>query len=63
MFCNGKQKLFRILKSTDGVTTVEYAVLLALIVGMMIASLTYVGNETKVMSDSVVNGLSGALEE
>jgi len=63
MFQIYKQKLNQFLKSADGVTTVEYAVLLALIVGMMIASLTYVGSETKEMSDSVVNGLSGALEK
>ena len=62
MVKNCKQKLFRFLCSTDGVTTVEYAVLLVLVVGMMIAALTYVGGETKEMSDIVVNGLSDALE-
>ena len=63
MFYHCKQKLRRFLKSNEGVTIAEYAVLLALLVCMMVASLTYVSSETKQMSDIVVNGLSDALEK
>ncbi len=54
-------QISRFLSSEDGPTTVEYAILLALLVGMMIASLAYVGDEAKQMSEIVVTGLDGAL--
>ncbi len=60
---NWSQKIGRFLKSEDGPTTVEYAVLLALLVGMMIASILYVGDEAQAWSDKVVTGLDDALNE
>jgi Flp pilus assembly pilin Flp len=59
---NWKQRAIALLCSEDGPTIVEYAVLLALIVGMMVAAITYVGNETKAMSDITVNSLQKALD-
>jgi Flp pilus assembly pilin Flp len=47
----------RFLGREDGPTTVEYAVLLALIIGMMIASIIYVGDEARAWTDIVVDGL------
>lgn len=61
MVSNLAQKTWRFLTSEDGPTSVEYAVLLALLVGMMVASIIYVGDEAKLMSDVVVDGMSGAL--
>ncbi len=53
----------RFLRDESGPTAVEYAVLLALLVGMMIASMTYVGDEAKAMSDICVNGIDDALSK
>ncbi len=55
------QPVTNFLANEDGPTAVEYAVLLALLVGMMIASIVYVGDEAKSMSDIVVEGLDNAL--
>lgn len=51
------------LRDESGPTAVEYAILLALLVGMMIASLTYVGDEAQAMSDICVNGIDQALNQ
>ena len=51
----------RFLKSEDGPTSVEYAVLLALIVGMMVSAITYVGSETQEMSELTVDALSDSI--
>lgn len=59
---NNKDRFLHFLKSEDGPTSVEYAVLLALIVGMMVSAITYVGNETKGMSQTTVNALSEGLK-
>lgn len=56
-------KILRFLRSEDGPTIVEYAVLLALIVGSMVAAVTYVGEQTNGMSEETVNALSGSLED
>ena len=37
------QKIFQFLKSEDGPTSVEYAVMLALIIGMCIAAIALAG--------------------
>ena len=57
-----KQKLSNFLSSEDGPTSVEYAILLALIVGMMVAAATYVGQETRAMSDMTVDALNTAIK-
>lgn len=40
------QFLYRLLMDEDGPTAVEYAVMLALIVGVCIASITFLGTQT-----------------
>ena len=55
------KKIKSFIVRTDGPTSVEYAVLLAMLVGMMIAGITYVGDESKEISDDVVEGLDTAL--
>jgi Flp pilus assembly pilin Flp len=45
----------------SGPTAVEYAVLLAMMVGLMIASIILVGNEAQGISEGIVDGLDGAL--
>ena len=57
------EKVKDFLVSEDGPTAVEYAILLALLVGMMIAALVYVGDEAKEMSDVVVDGLDNAFND
>ncbi len=56
-------KIQRFLRSEDGPTAVEYAVMLALIVGMMITAIMYVGFEAQEVSDDVVTGLDEALNQ
>ena len=46
---------------TDGPTAVEYAVMLALIVGVTIAAITIFGKELKALSDLIEITLNGAL--
>jgi len=58
---NTMQRLIRFLRDTDGPTAVEYAVLLALMVGAMVASITYVGNEIHGISEANEAALDGAL--
>lgn len=55
------KKAQRFLVSEDGPTAVEYAVLLALMVGMMITAIMYVGFEAQEVSEDVVTGLDDAL--
>jgi len=55
------QRLIRFILNEDGPTAVEYAVLLALLVGAMVASLTYVGSEIKGISEANEAALDGAL--
>ncbi len=57
------EKVTAFLAAEEGPTTVEYAVLLALIVGMMAAAIAYVGEQGNATAGDVVNGLSGALND
>jgi len=54
-------KLARFHADEGGPTAVEYAVLLAMLVGLMIASIIMVGDEAQAISDGVVEGLDEAL--
>ena len=56
-------KIKRLFARMDGPTTVEYAVLLALIVGMAFVSITFFGDEMKALSDLIETTLSGALSD
>ncbi len=53
--------ILRFLTSDDGPAAVEYAVLLALLVGMMVASIQLVGNEYFAISDRNAEALDAAL--
>ena len=57
------QKVITFLAREDGPTTVEYAVLLALLAGMMFASIIYVGEEISGISGEVATGLDAALND
>ena len=50
---NFAQKINRFLKSEDGPTAVEYAVMLALIVVVCLSAITSVGNNAKATFNSV----------
>ena len=54
-------KIKTFLLSEEGPTTVEYAVMLAMIVGLMITAIVYTGTEAQEISDDVVEGLDNAL--
>lgn len=54
-------KIKTFLAAEDGPTTVEYAVLLALLVGMMISAMVYVGDQAQGTSNDIVTGLEDAL--
>jgi pilus assembly protein Flp/PilA len=56
-------KVKNFLVSEDGPTAVEYAVMLAMIVGAMIAAIVYVGSESNEISEDVVQGLDAALNK
>lgn len=58
-----KNTIQKFLRDESGPTAVEYAILLALMVGMMIASMTYVGDEAKAMSEICVTGIEEALNK
>ena len=51
--------LYRILLDEDGPAAVEYAVMLALIIGTMILTLTATGHEASVVWAKINDGLSG----
>ena len=53
-------KVERFMKSEDGPTAVEYAVMLALIVIVCIASITSIGTEVNSTFDSIQTELSTA---
>lgn len=55
------KKIKSFILRTDGPTAVEYAVLLAMLVGAMVAGITYVGDEAQEISDTVVKGVDSAL--
>ncbi len=52
--------LFTALKSEDGATAVEYAVLLALILVVLISAITSVGNSTSGLWQNDVNRITTA---
>ncbi len=58
---NWSQPIGKFLAGEEGPTIVEYAVLIALIVGMMFASIIYVGNEAQRISEIVVDGMDTTL--
>jgi pilus assembly protein Flp/PilA len=53
-------KIGRFLRSEDGPTAVEYAVMLALIVIVCLTAITAVGTKTSATFDNVANSLSGS---
>ena len=55
------KRILQFLREDDGPTAVEYAILLALLVGMMVAAITFVGNEFHAISDANKNALDEAL--
>ena len=57
------KKLFRFLKSEDGPTAVEYAVMLALIVGMCVLAITSTGGSISMFWTNTGNDLSGAVNQ
>ena len=54
-------KIRRFLVRADGPTAVEYAVMLALIIGVAVGAVTYFGNELKALSVMIDVTLNGAL--
>lgn len=56
------EKIKRFMAAEDGPTTVEYAVLLALMVGLMMSALLYVSEQAHGVSNDVVTGLDDALD-
>ena len=56
------QKVKTFLTAEDGPTTVEYAILLALLVGLMMSALLYVSEQAHGVSNDVVTGLDDALD-
>ena len=57
------QQLIRFLKSEDGPTSVEYAVMLALILGMIIAAITVAGGSVSGYWEDSSTTYSDALSE
>ena len=53
------QRLFRFLKSEDGPTAVEYAVMLALIVIVCLTAISSIGTNAKNTFQSVSDSLAG----
>ena len=47
MLSRFSKKMIRFLSNDDGPTAVEYAILLAIIVGSIVASVSYVGAEVR----------------
>lgn len=54
-------KIQRFLKSEDGPTTVEYAIMLALIVAVCLASIGSVGSETSELYDEVSTDIEAVM--
>lgn len=57
---NLTKKLHRFLTSEDGPTAVEYAVMLALIVVVCLASITAIGNNANTTFGAVAASLAGS---
>ncbi|MCA9191839.1 MAG: Flp family type IVb pilin [Planctomycetales bacterium] len=56
---NFAAKIDRFLKSEDGPTAVEYAVMLALIVVVCLTAITSIGTNAKTTFNNVANQLGG----
>lgn len=54
------KKLARFVRSDDGPTAVEYAVMLSLIVAVCLASIRTLGTNTKTTFTRVANSISGS---
>ena len=63
MYLKFLQKSKTFLVSEEGPTAVEYAVMLALIVGMMISPIIYVGDQASAVANDVAEGMDSALNE
>ena len=59
MFVDLKNKVQRFLKSEDGPTAVEYAVMLALIVIVCLTAIRSIGTNANTTFESVANELGG----
>jgi pilus assembly protein Flp/PilA len=57
---NMLHKIQRFLKSEDGPTAVEYAVMLALIIIVCLVAITSVGTKANATFNNVANSLGGA---
>lgn len=55
--------VFRFLQNEDGPTAVEYAVLLALLVGAMVTSINLVGDEVQAVHNTNVDTLNTVLND
>ena len=60
MFKISFQAVTRFLREEDGPTTVEYAVMVALVLGVCIAGVTFLGNETNETFDQSSTAIAGA---
>ncbi|MEM7475439.1 MAG: Flp family type IVb pilin [Planctomycetota bacterium] len=56
-----RRALLRFIQDESGPTAVEYAVILALIVGVCLGSVTLLANGTRGSFDSSANAIAGAL--
>ena len=56
-------RLLNFLRRDDGPTAVEYAVLLALLIIAMVASINLVGDEIRGVSDDNINALNIILHD
>ncbi len=61
MLSRYSKKIVRFLSAEDGPTSVEYAILLAIIVGAIVVSVGYVGNEVRETHETIGNSINGAL--
>lgn len=55
------KKISRFLANDDGPTAVEYAILLAIISGTIVASVSYVGLEAKKTHESIATTIDDSL--
>ena len=58
-----KQQLLKFLRSEDGPTSVEYAVMLAMLLGVFIGSIGLIGQETSRSMDGSSDRIETAFEE
>ena len=63
MLSRFSKKMIRFLSKDDGPTAVEYAILLAIIVGSIVASVSYVGTEVKNTHETIGIALDDTLNK